>query len=360
MRRAWLGSSLGALLTVALLVLGALPAAAAPMPINAAVMHTLVGNSAGAFDTYAFNVPPPTAAPTVTVTFDPPTPVYTRQAGFNVVLNGTQVGVGAQTSTAGVMQATLPQSPTGIAVIQLYSYGFAVKYTIATSNVPAGAPNGPQQAMTSAATATPLNGTMTGSLPLNTAGSVAYYTFPSAGATPSETVSLMYSPANGLVEQAVGFNVLDAYGNIIASIVQPAGKTSPSDTLSLILSRPVGEALTIQVFNYAPGVPVTYQLGVTGIAPTLPAPAGQSGASGNAGSASPASSFQPFWVENFILTPLWSGPNQDAVSFGVQPQFSSFLVARAQTGPRLYVFNPRTKDYAYIDANAVGPSGPPK
>lgn len=345
-------------MAVALLFLGALPAAAAPMPINSAVTHTLVGNSAGAFDTYAFNVPPPTAAPTVTVTFDPPTPVYTKQAGFNVLLNGTQVGTGAQTSTTGLLQFALPQNPTGDVVVQVYSYGAAAHYTISDSNVPPGAPNGPAQAMTGAATATPLNGSMSGSLPANTAGAFAYYTFPTAGANPPETVSLSYSPANGLVEQAVGFNVLDAYGNNIGSATQPAGQNFTAATLQLDLSRNPGEVLTVQVFNYAPGVTVTYRLGVTGVAPALGAPAASS--SPPAASAAGSSGFQPFWVENFVATPLWSGPNQEAVSFGVQPQFSSFLVVRAQTGPRLYVYNPRTKDYAYIDAAAVGPSGPPQ
>ena len=71
--------------------------------------------------------------------------------------------------------------------------------------------------------------------------------------------------------------------------------------------------------------------------------------------------FEPWWVQNHRETELWSGVNQGAVSFGTVPQWTTFLVVEPQDGPRLYVFNPATEDYAYIDADAVGPaSGAPR
>jgi len=55
---------------------------------------------------------------------------------------------------------------------------------------------------------------------------------------------------------------------------------------------------------------------------------------------------------------MWSGPaGQDGViSFGTtSQQFCSFQVARPQDGARLYVLNPYSRDYFWIDADAVGP-----
>lgn len=82
---------------------------------------------------------------------------------------------------------------------------------------------------------------------------------------------------------------------------------------------------------------------------------------GSAFAESPANvpGFQPFWVQNHAVTDLWSGPDDKAVSFGRIPQWSYLHVVRSQPGTRLYVLVPWTTNYAYVDAAAVGPSGPP-
>ncbi len=73
-----------------------------------------------------------------------------------------------------------------------------------------------------------------------------------------------------------------------------------------------------------------------------------------------APAFVPFWVESFVPgATLWSGSDSKAVAFGARPQWSYFLVVAEQRGPRLEVWDPSTKDYAWVDAAAVGPSGPP-
>ena len=74
---------------------------------------------------------------------------------------------------------------------------------------------------------------------------------------------------------------------------------------------------------------------------------------------SSASAFDPRWVQNHREAELWSGPDAKAVSFGKAPQWSYFQVVGPQQGSRLFVWNPRSNNYAYIDASAVGPSGPP-
>jgi hypothetical protein len=68
--------------------------------------------------------------------------------------------------------------------------------------------------------------------------------------------------------------------------------------------------------------------------------------------------FRPFWVKNFRQTEMWSGPAGQAgvISFGVTSrQFCAFQVERPQEGSRLYVLNPYSNDYFWIDADAVGP-----
>jgi energy-coupling factor transporter ATP-binding protein EcfA2 len=280
-----------------------------------------------------------------------------RPTSGRVLLDGTDVGGGSPTATPGVLQFTLPQNPAGTAVVQVFAFdpSTAVGFTIATAGLPAGLPNGPAAGNNSAAAAAPIDGSLSATLPPDTGGSFAYFTFPSPGASPPSTVTLTYSPADATVDQAVGFNVVDRWGNFIATAIQPKGQNLVAATLTADLSRVPGEPLTIQVYNYAPGVPITYRLSVTGLLPAAPAPATAAATAG----AATAPGFRPFWVENFLATPLWSGPGAAAVSFGLQPQFSSFLVVLPQTGSRLYVYNPRTKDYAYLDAAAAGPSGPP-
>lgn len=73
-----------------------------------------------------------------------------------------------------------------------------------------------------------------------------------------------------------------------------------------------------------------------------------------------AAAYGPWWVQNHMETELWSGCDGKAVSFGRVAQWSYFLVVAPQgKETRLYVMNPKTRNYAYIDARAVGPSGPP-
>src|SRR5581483_6883959 len=69
--------------------------------------------------------------------------------------------------------------------------------------------------------------------------------------------------------------------------------------------------------------------------------------------------WNPRWVQNFAPTELWSGPSSGAVDYGPLPQWSYVLWVAPQSGPRLYVWVPWSKNYAFVDATAVGPSGPP-
>jgi hypothetical protein len=73
--------------------------------------------------------------------------------------------------------------------------------------------------------------------------------------------------------------------------------------------------------------------------------------------------FEPYWVRNHRITELWSGASvgPDTISFGATSgQFCSFLVVLPPEGDRLYVLNPYSQDYLWIDAADVGPVGPPE
>jgi hypothetical protein len=76
--------------------------------------------------------------------------------------------------------------------------------------------------------------------------------------------------------------------------------------------------------------------------------------------------FLPAWVTpGFVQNhdpsaQIWSGPTSGARSFGVAaPQFTTFTVVAPQISTRLYVFNPATQNFGWIDVLGVGPSGPP-
>ena len=58
---------------------------------------------------------------------------------------------------------------------------------------------------------------------------------------------------------------------------------------------------------------------------------------------------------------IWSGPTPDAVDFGIAaPQWTRMTVVGPQVRGRLFVFNPFTANYGWIDAAGVGPVGPPE
>ncbi|MBI3970450.1 MAG: L,D-transpeptidase family protein [Chloroflexi bacterium] len=69
-------------------------------------------------------------------------------------------------------------------------------------------------------------------------------------------------------------------------------------------------------------------------------------------------SFVPWWVAAHRPAELWSSVDGGS-SFGRVAVGEHFLVMAPQDGPRLHVLNPKTKNYAFVDALAVGPSDGP-
>lgn len=73
----------------------------------------------------------------------------------------------------------------------------------------------------------------------------------------------------------------------------------------------------------------------------------------------PPPAFQPFWVESFQPTQLWSGSDSKAANFGPLPVWSFMQVLAPTNGPRFYVRIADTGNVAYVNRSDVGPSGPP-
>jgi hypothetical protein len=68
------------------------------------------------------------------------------------------------------------------------------------------------------------------------------------------------------------------------------------------------------------------------------------------------------WLRNHQQADMWSGPADEpsAVSFGkISSQFCVFEEREAR-GDRLYVFNPYTQNYFWIERAAVGPVDSPE
>jgi hypothetical protein len=64
------------------------------------------------------------------------------------------------------------------------------------------------------------------------------------------------------------------------------------------------------------------------------------------------------WVQNFVATELWSGPDVGAISFGTAPQWDYFEVVSTH-GTRTYVRVARSQNFAFVDSATLGPAGPP-
>ncbi|HEX6512575.1 MAG TPA: N-acetylmuramoyl-L-alanine amidase [Chloroflexota bacterium] len=116
-------------------------------------------------------------------------------------------------------------------------------------------------------------------------------------------------------------------------------------TFLKVLSQSGGYLYVLNPATNGPGYVDGAKVGPSG----PPAPA--------AAPAAPA--FQPFWVETFRPTQVWSGSNATAVSFGPLPAWSFMQVLSPSSGPRFYVRVAATGGVAYVDRADVGPSGPP-
>jgi 3D (Asp-Asp-Asp) domain-containing protein len=74
--------------------------------------------------------------------------------------------------------------------------------------------------------------------------------------------------------------------------------------------------------------------------------------------AASASAFGEYWVAAHAETGLWSEPGTDSARLGDAYQLTVFKVVAPQRGERLYVWDPRSDNYAWVDADDVGAVDP--
>jgi lipoprotein-anchoring transpeptidase ErfK/SrfK len=65
------------------------------------------------------------------------------------------------------------------------------------------------------------------------------------------------------------------------------------------------------------------------------------------------------WVQTWKPAELWSNSGPTAVSFGMVRPFTYLRLHGEVEDGRIYVYNPRTQNFAFVDAGSVGPSSPP-
>jgi len=65
------------------------------------------------------------------------------------------------------------------------------------------------------------------------------------------------------------------------------------------------------------------------------------------------------WVQTWQAADLWSNTGPTAISFGKVRPFTYLRLEGEAENARFYVYNPRTQNYAYVDAGLIGPSTAP-
>src|SRR3954466_13363279 len=65
------------------------------------------------------------------------------------------------------------------------------------------------------------------------------------------------------------------------------------------------------------------------------------------------------WVQTWQPADMWSNDGPTAISFGKVRPFTYLRLHGEVVNGRIYIFNPKTQGFAYVDAGLVGPSTPP-
>ena len=65
------------------------------------------------------------------------------------------------------------------------------------------------------------------------------------------------------------------------------------------------------------------------------------------------------WVQTWQPADLWSNSGSTAISFGKVRPFTYLRLHGEVENGRIYVYNPKTQNFAYVDAGRIGPSTPP-
>jgi hypothetical protein len=166
---------------------------------------------------------------------------------------------------------------------------------------------------TSPSSAPSLTGTGSGSFTGSNTGSFNYFTFDYPSGSPTGTLTLSFSPSDPATANAVGVDLWQN-GSLIASM---NGTNNPPGSRSLTFSSPSSGPVLAQVYNYAPGTTVDYQLTLSGL-PSVTS----STSSGSAGMATGSSSATAAPDLTGPMSGSLAGSSAGAYNYFTIPSFS--------------------------------------
>jgi hypothetical protein len=270
----------------------------------------LVGSTGGAYRYYRIAYQGSNAPVTITLTFQPGYDSTGKQGfGFNLygpdslALAGVPNGTTNNISTT---EFTFTNASSMTLLIQIFNYtnGLGVSYTITAFGVSGGTTavivakdnTAPGAAIAVTTTNASIGGTIVG----NEGGAFQYFTLNYPGGNAPLNITMNVTPAYNAVGQAYGFNVWRptvpgkaasqvATGSLVA---QDANSMAYAATVTAITAGPY----QLQVFNYWPGVTITYGVTTTG----LGGPAPQTSENLDAAHAVTLNSAQPGATETLV------------------------------------------------------------
>jgi hypothetical protein len=267
---------------------GALPLTAA----SSSVSDSLVGSPGGAYRYYSVAYQGGSAPLTFTLTFQPGYGTTGQHTfGFNIYGPNSLALAGVPQSTVNNVSSTLYTfaNPAAMSLlVQVYNYtnGMQVGFTLTVgglaggsgANIVGGNNTTPAQAVPVTAINSNIGGTITG----NAAGAFQFYTLNYPGGQAPMVISMNVTPTYTGQGQAYGFNVYRPNSNGAASTLIARGSVTASDTNSTTISATVtarsAGPYQLQVFNYWPGISVTYGVTTTGGAGPSPMVSGNTDA----------------------------------------------------------------------------------
>jgi hypothetical protein len=222
------------------------PDAAETLPDGKMLGGWLTGNGGGAFHYYKVDYPGDGRVVTISFDFAPWDPLLGAGVGFNVYgRNGYHIGQGsgAGLSSHQVRELSYSDDVAAIWLIQVYNYvpNRTISYRIKIGGMPPA-----------------YQEVVAGALPGKSAGSFQFYTFQYAGDESDVQVKMTFSPDNPMISRGVGVVIYCPKGEA----ARGNGTGTPGERLAVFSSTVSGRYL-IQVFNYIPGLMMSYSLSAT-------------------------------------------------------------------------------------------------
>jgi hypothetical protein len=254
-----------------------------------AASDTLVGSPGGAYKFYQVSYQGGNAPVLFTLNYQPAFGGGNTAFGFNLYGPNSVSYAGQVTGTSGssaTAQYTLVNGSAMTVLVQVYNYtaGGSINYTLTVSGLSGGSAStitaqnnsSPDQA----APVTTINASLGGSITGSSAGAFNYYTLHYPGGNSPMAISMNYHPPYSGTGNGVGFTL---YRNVpTGPIFVATSSVSSQDvngaTTSATITGASAADYQLQVFNYWPGVTISYGITTTGLAGPAPAATGNTDA----------------------------------------------------------------------------------